>query len=125
MGKKKNNEQDWKRSLLSKKFTTDQDIVYSTGEIKQEDAPQSLSIPNHQQDLRVHLVRLGGGKMVTCVVGFVGSLDALNTLGKLLKQKCGTGGSVKDGEILIQGDNRDKVLTFLQKDGYKVKKAGG
>jgi translation initiation factor 1 len=112
----------------SKKFSSFEGIVFSTDpdyevETGFEDV-QTLDV--RLQDLRVQLdKKQRGGKMVTLVTGFVGRDDDLHILGKKLKQKCGVGGSVKDGEILIQGDFREKVFLLLKNDGYKVKKVGG
>ena len=69
--------------------------------------------------------RLKGGRVATVVRGFVGSADDLATLGKELKKSCGVGGTAKDGEIIIQGDHRDRIVELLTKAGYRCKKAGG
>jgi len=106
-------------------------IVYSTNpnfnpdQNEEENSDESGTLAPKQQQLKVYLDRLGGGKLLSRVTGFIGELADLEALGKMLKQKCGVGGTVKDGEILIQGDHRDKIILLLTKEGYKVKKAGG
>ncbi|KOH42964.1 translation initiation factor [Sunxiuqinia dokdonensis] len=111
---------DWKERL---------GVVYSTnpdfGYEKAEAADQE-TLPPNKQDLRVSLDKKNRkGKAVTLVTGFVGTDDNLKALGKLLKSKCGVGGSAKDGEVMIQGDFRDKVMQILQAEGYKAKRSGG
>ena len=102
-------------------YSTDPSFNYEV-EAEQTDS----AVPNNQQDLRVTLDRKNrGGKAVTLITGFRGTEDELDQLAKMLKNKCGVGGAAKDGEILIQGDFRDKVILLLQKEGFKVKKSGG
>lgn len=102
-------------------FSTDPGFVYEN-----PDAEELKTLPNAQQDLRVMLDRKNrGGKTVTLITGFVGADADLEKLTKTLKTKCGVGGSAKDGEIILQGDFKEKVYLFLQKEGYKVKKSGG
>lgn len=104
-------------------------IMYSTDpsfSYEEAAAVPEASLPNQQQNLRVTLDRKNrGGKAVTLITGFVGADEALEVLAKNLKTKCGVGGAAKDGEILIQGDFRDKIMLLLQNEGYKVKKSGG
>ena len=103
-------------------------IMYSTDpSFSYEQEQESVeSIPNNQQDLRVTLDRKNrGGKAVTLITGYRGTAADLDTLSKTLKTKCGVGGGAKDGEIIIQGDFRHKVMLILQKEGFKVKKSGG
>jgi translation initiation factor 1 len=113
---------------MSKKDKGRINIVYSTNpdyKFEHQNNEAETTLPAAQQNLKVYLDRLGGGKLLSRISGFVGTTDDLNALTKLLKQKCGVGGNSKDGEILIQGDNRDKIVTLLTKEGYKIKKAGG
>ncbi|MXV17534.1 translation initiation factor [Hufsiella ginkgonis] len=102
-------------------YSTDPDHVYQAGEVGEPPAP-----PPGAQHLKVQLdKKQRGGKKVTLVTGFSGSAAELQALGRELKQKCGVGGSTGDGEILVQGDFRDKVIAILQAAGYHVKRVGG
>lgn len=110
---------------MSKKKNSSNGIVYSTDPsyaYQEEPREEQDTLPPAQQQLRVKLdTKQRAGKTVTVVDGFIGKDDDLEKLGKELKTKCGTGGSVKDGFILIQGDYKDKVLKWLQDWGYKAK----
>lgn len=104
---------DWKKRL---------NIVYSTNpdyHYNDDNSQDDETLDKGKQLLRISLdKRNRKGKAVTLITGFIGSEEDLQELGKLLKTKCGVGGSAKDGEIIVQGDNRQKVLEILQKEGY-------
>ena len=97
-------------------------VVYSTNpdyEYSDDSQEEADTLPKNQQKLRLNMERAGrGGKTVTLVKGFVGSDKDITALSKLLKQKCGVGGSVKDGEIIIQGDHRQRLVEILKKEGF-------
>ncbi len=97
-------------------------VVYSTNpdyEYSDDSKDETDTLPKNQQRLRLNMERAGrGGKTVTLVKGFVGTDEDINSLCKLLKQKRGVGGSVKDGEIIIQGDHRQRLIEILKKEGF-------
>jgi translation initiation factor 1 len=105
-----------------------QGVVYSTNPDFNyfENIPGlQQTLPNEQQNLIVRIDKKHrGGKVVTLVEGFVGSADDLKDLAKMLKSKCGVGGSQKDGEIIIQGDFKEKIFQILAAENFKVKKSG-
>ncbi|MDO8998331.1 MAG: translation initiation factor [Bacteroidota bacterium] len=115
---------------MSKKNKSAGNVVYSTNpnfnsNSNEEEDENEISSKPGQAPLKIYLDRLGGGKFVSRITGFIGKTGEIELLGKLLKQKCGVGGSVKEREILIQGDHREKIILLLLKEGYKSKKAGG
>ena len=115
--------------MSKNKFNSLSGLVYSTDpNFKPEEntEPEVETVPAKAQQLRIQLdKKQRAGKMVTLVLNFVGTKADLETLGKSLKTTCGTGGSVKDGEIIIQGDSRDKILQYLLKNGYSGTKKMG
>lgn len=118
MSKKKNTLNDLSQ-LSSLLYSMDPDYQPADEEIQD-------SSDHGEQFLEAHFSKKGrGGKIVTLIKGFEGSDEALKKLAKKLKNKMGVGGSVKAGEIIIQGNNRDKVVQILKEMGYKVKKVGG
>ncbi len=110
----KNN--DWK-DRLNVVFSTNPDFKYETDETDETDEIETLD--KKQQKLRVSIEKKGrGGKTVTLVKGFVGNEEDLKDLSKILKTKCGVGGSAKDGEIIIQGEFKERIIDLLKSEGY-------
>jgi len=109
---------DWK-SRLGVVFSTNPEFSYEN----EEECDNENLLPNDKQKLIVSIDRRNrGGKQVTVITGYKGSSQALEELGKAIKTKCGTGGSAKDGEIIIQGDFRSKIISILDGMGYKAKR---
>ena len=102
-------------------------VMYSTNpdfEFEYENEKMD-TLSNNKQNLKVYIDKHRGGKIVVIIKDFVGSAEDLKVLSKILKAKCGVGGSAKNGEIIIQGDLRDKVMDILAKEGYNYKRVGG
>lgn len=108
---------DWKKRL-GVVFSTNPDFTY-----EEETEQEPATLAPEKQNLIVSIDRKGrGGKQVTLVTGFVGTSEDLAELGRTLKVKCGVGGTAKDGEIIIQGDFRDRIVALLKEMGYKAKR---
>ena len=104
----------------------EKNIVYSTNT---DFDPKSIVPPKvtyiEKQDFRIHLIRLKGGRVITVIRGYKGNLKNLKEIGSFLKKKCSVGGTTKNGEIIIQGDFREKILKLLVDKGYQAKLSGG
>jgi translation initiation factor 1 len=128
---------DWKSALAALEASSDKKessekkdidrkkrvgVVYSTNpdfDYSEDVKEKPHTLPKNQQKLRLNMERAGrGGKTVTLVKGFVGSEEDMSVLCKQLKQRCGVGGTIKDGEIIIQGDHRQRLVEILKKEGY-------
>lgn len=111
---------------MSKKNNSYSGIVYSTDpsfKLIPEARSEEITLPAQEQKIKIRLeTKHRAGKAVTLIEHFIGTTADKEELGKKLKSFCGTGGSVKDGEILVQGDNRDKILQWFLKNGYKLAK---
>ncbi|MBW3519682.1 translation initiation factor [Flavobacterium sp. NKUCC04_CG] len=116
---------------MSKKISNLEDLggfVFSTNASfsYEESNEEKTPLKANEQRLEAHLDKKNrGGKVATLIKGFQGSDEDLKSLAKQLKTLCGVGGSAKDGEIIIQGNFRDKIMEFLSKQGYKIKRVGG
>lgn len=100
-------------------YSTNQDFEYEYENDEME------TLPNNEQNLKICIDKHRAGKIAVIIKEFIGTSEDLKSLGKLLKSKCGVGGSVKNGEIIIQGNIRDKVMDILEKEGYNYKRVGG
>jgi translation initiation factor 1 len=109
-----------KKKKINVVYSTNPNFGYSHGE-----SSEPNTLPPNEQQLKVWLDRLRGNKVATVVRDFVGSESDMKDLGGKLKSLCAVGGTAKNGEIMIQGDHRDKVMEYLTKNGYGAKKAGG
>ncbi len=111
---------------MAKKINSISGLVYSTDpnfKIEEETEDEQQTLLPAEQKIKIRLDKKHrGGKMVTLIENFIGTNADKEDIGKKLKTSCGTGGSIKEGEILVQGDNRDKVLQWLLKNGYKQSK---
>ena len=108
-----------KKNLKGVMYSTNPDFEFEYENEKMD------TLPNNQQNLQVCIDKHRAGKIAIIIKDFVGTADDLKALGKILKAKCGVGGSAKNGEIIIQGDLRDKVMDILAKEGYNYKRVGG
>ena len=112
---------------MAKKRENRKGVMYSTNpdfEYEFEEG-EVETLPNSEQHLKVCIDKHRSGKTAVIIKDFVGTTNDLKSLGKMLKSKCGVGGSAKNGEIIIQGNVRDKVMEMLQKEGYNYKRVGG
>ena len=100
-------------------YSTNPDFAY-----EYEDEEQQ-SLANNEQQLKVCIDKQRAGKVAVIIKDFIGTTEDLKNLGKTIKSKCGVGGSAKNGEIIIQGNVRDKVMEILKKEGYNYKRVGG
>ena len=108
---------DWK-NRLGVLYSTNPNFAYMTDEVE-----EATTLPPDKQRLRLSLSKKQrGGKEVSLITGFIGTTEDLEALGKLLRQRCGVGGSAKDGEILVQGDQREKLRKILLELGYRQTK---
>ena len=112
---------------MAKKGKNRKGVMYSTNpdfeyEFEREEVE---TLPNNEQHLKVCIDKHRAGKIAVIIKDFVGTPEDLKSLGKMLKSKCGVGGSAKNGEIIIQGNVRDKVMEILEKERYNYKRVGG